>query len=45
MFEFLLYVLAGCVIVGLLFAGPWIVAMGIAILFGITTVINKLEGK
>ncbi len=45
MFEFLLYVLLGCIIVALLFSGPWLVAMGIAILFGITTVISKLEGK
>ena len=45
MLEFLLYLLLGCVIVGLLFSGPWLVAMGIAILFGITTLLNKLEGK
>lgn len=45
MFESLLYVLLGCVIVALMFAGPWLVAFGIAILFGITTLLNKLEGK
>ena len=45
MFEFLWYVFLGCVIVGLLFSGPWLVALGIAILFGITTLFNKLEGK
>lgn len=45
MFEVLLYVTIGCVIVALLFSGPWLVALGIAILFGITTLLNKLEGK